>query len=283
MSPEELFRDNLPLIERVIAGVCRRSGLRDADAEDFGSIVKLAFIENDYAILRGYEGRAPLGAFLAVVVQRLLTREWVRLRGRWHPSAEAQRNGDAAVLIEKLTVRDGRSVDEAVEIARNVDPSLDRAHAREIAARLPARAARPRLVPLPDDEDRFVAPEAADTRANEADTRRVSERAAQVVRNTLATLPLQDRMLIRLCFGAQMSIADAARMLGVPQRPLYRRIEVLMRQLRGGLELAGVDLAAVEDMISAGASESLDFGLADGKTGPAHHTSLVEDDIGLPD
>ena len=103
------------------------------------------------------------------------------------------------------------------------------------------------------------------------------------MRNTLATLPLQDRMLIRLCFGAQMSIADAARMLGVPQRPLYRRIEVLMRQLRGGLELAGVDLAAVEDMISAGASESLDFGLADGKTGPAHHTSLVEDDIGLPD
>src|ERR1051326_1881287 len=82
MSPEELFQENLPLIERVIAGICRRSGHRDADAEDFGSIVKLALIENDYAILRGYEGRAPLGAFLAVVVQRLLTREWVRQIGR---------------------------------------------------------------------------------------------------------------------------------------------------------------------------------------------------------
>lgn len=278
MSPEALLRDNLPLIERVIAGVCRRSGLRDADAEDFGSIVKIALIENDYAILRGYEGRAPLGAFLAVVVQRLLAREWVRLRGRWHPSAEAQRNGDAAVLIEKLTVRDGRSVDEAVEIACNVDPSLDRARAREIAARLPARAARPRLVPMPEDEERFVAPEAADTRANEADTRRVSERAAQVVRNTLAALAIQDRMLIRLCFGAQMSIADAARMLGVPQRPLYRRLESLMRQLRSGLELAGIGSAAVEDVISAGTSEFLDFGLSDGKTGQTHHTSLVEDD-----
>lgn len=279
MSPEALFRDNLPLIERVIAGVCRRSGLRDADAEDFASIVNVALIENDYSILRGYEGRAPLGAFLAVVVQRLLSREWMRLRGRWHPSAEAERNGDAAVLIEKLTVRDGRSLDEAIETACNVDPSLDRARAREIAARLPARAPRPRLVPLPDEEVTFVAPEAADARANEADARRVSERAAQVVRETLAALPLQDRMLMRFCFGAQLSIADAARMLGVPQRPLYRRIEALLRQLRGALEAVGIGSAAVEEVISAGASESLDFGLADGKSDTAGRTSVSEDDI----
>jgi RNA polymerase sigma factor for flagellar operon FliA len=283
MSPEVLFRENLPLIERVIAGVCRRSGLRDADAEDFGSTVKLALIENDYAILRGYEGRAPLGAFMAVVVQRLLSREWVRLRGRWHPSAEAERNGEAAVLIEKLTVRDGRALDEAIEIACNVDPSLDRARAREIAARLPARTPRMRLVPLPDDEARFVASDAADSRANEADARRLSARAAHVVRETLAGLPLQDRMLMRLCFGAQMSIADAARMLGVPQRPLYRRIEALLRRLRGALEREGISSTAVEEVISAGAAESLDFGLTDGKTGPARHTSHQEDDIGVPD
>src|SRR5947207_3384167 len=119
MHPEELFRTNLALIERVISCVCRRAGLRDADAEDFGSTAKLALIENDYAILRDYEGRAPLGAFLAVVVQRLLSREWVRLRGRWHPSADAERAGPAAVLLEKLTVRDGRSLDEAVAIVRN--------------------------------------------------------------------------------------------------------------------------------------------------------------------
>src|SRR3954470_19265621 len=54
-SSEELFRANLALVERVIGGVCRRAGLRDAVAEDFSSTVKLALIENDYAILRGYE------------------------------------------------------------------------------------------------------------------------------------------------------------------------------------------------------------------------------------
>src|SRR5258708_1919550 len=125
MSPEELFQANLTLLERVIAGVCRRAGLRDADAEDFASTAKLALLENDYAILRGFEGRATLGTFLTVVVQRLLSREWIRLRGRWHPSAEAERSGAAAVLLEKLMERDGRSLDAAVSIVRHVAPSLD--------------------------------------------------------------------------------------------------------------------------------------------------------------
>src|SRR5437868_3161980 len=151
MHPEELFRANLTLIDRVIAGVCRRAGLRDADAEDFASTAKLAMIENDYAILRAYEGRAPLGAFLTVVVQRML-----------------------------------------------------------------------------------------------------SERAARVVRETIAALPLQDRMLIRFHFGAELSIADTARVLGVPQRPLYRRIEALLARLRRELEHAGLGSPAVEDVISAG-------------------------------
>jgi RNA polymerase sigma factor (sigma-70 family) len=277
MSPEELFQANLALVERVISGVCRRAGLRDADAEDFASSAKLALIENDYAILRGYEGRAPLGAFLAVVVQRLLAREWTRLRGRWHPSAEAERNGPAAVLLEKLTVREGRSLDDAIEIVRTVHPSLDRARARELAATLPQRAPRLRLVPLPDQELSVAAPDSADARVNEADTLRASERAARVVRETLAALPLQDRMLMRFHFGAEMSIADASRMLGVPQRPLYRRIEALLRQLRGALEREGVGASAVEDMIGAGASESSDFGLRDGKKGLGRHTSASKE------
>ena len=276
MHPEQLFRDNLALVERVIAGVCRRAGLRDADAEDFSSAAKIALMENDYAILRGYEGRAPLGAFLSVVVQRLLSREWIRQRGRWHPSAEAERMGPAAVLLEKLMMHDGRSLEEATPIVRAVDPALDRRSVRALAERLPERAPRPRLVPLPDDERGFVAADGADARAKEGDARRTSERAARVVRETLASLPLQDRMLIRFHYGAQMSIADASRMLGVPQRPLYRRIEALLRQLREALMREGVGSADIEEVISAGGSDSLDFGLHNGKNDAGRRTSVVE-------
>jgi len=276
MSAADLLEENLPLVERVIATVCRRAGLRDADAEDFASTAKLALIENDYAILRSYEGRAPLGAFLTVVVQRLLSREWTRVRGRWRSSAEAERLGPAAVLFEKLTLRDGRSSGESVAIVCSVHPQFDPAEVREIAARLPQRPPRPRLVPL-DDDRQFVAPTSADARAHEADAQRVSQRAARVVRETIAALPLQDRMLLRFHFGAQMSIADVSRILGVPQRPLYRRVEALLRELRARLEREGIDAGMVADLISAGASESSDFGLRDGKTDSGRHTSVSKE------
>lgn len=276
MEPQELFRENLALIDRVIAGVCRRAGLRDADAEDFASSARLALMENDYAVLRGYEGRAPLGAFLTVVVQRMMSREWMRVRGRWRPSAEAERSGPAAVMLEKLVVRDGRPVDEAVEIVRANDPTLDRNTVRRMAERLPQRAPRLRLVPLLDDAQPFVAQDAADERANQSEARRLSERTAQVVRETLDALSLQDRMLIRFHFGAELSIADTARVLGVPQRPLYRRIESLLAQLRHSLEHEGLGAAVIEDVISAGGSETFDFGLERGKTPSGRHTLNLE-------
>jgi DNA-directed RNA polymerase specialized sigma24 family protein len=270
MNPQELFRANLPLIERVIGGVCRRAGLHDADAEDFGSMVKLALIENDYAILRGYEGRAPLGAFLTVVAQRVLSRERTRLWGRWHPSAEAERLGRSAVLLEKLLSRDGRSLDEAIPIVRASDASLDEHDVRALADRLPVRQARPRLVPLP--QENLASPEHADARVRERETREISERAARVVRETIEALPLTDRMLVRFHFGAQLSIADASRILGAPQRPLYRRIETLLRELRTALENAGAGAAVVGEVIRAGASEGLDFGLGQRKHDSGRHT-----------
>jgi len=261
MNAEELFGANLELIDRVVAGVCRRSGLRDADAEDFASTVKLALMENDYAILRAYEGRASLETFLSIVTQRLLSRERARMWGRWQPSAEAQRLGAAAVLLEKLLTRDHLSLEQAVPIVLAAEPALARAEIRDLAGRLPQRAQRPRLVALADTEDSFAAHEQADTRAQEAEARRISLHAARVVRETLAALPLQDRMLVRFRFGAELSIADTSRLLGVPQRPLYRRIEIVLRRLRDALERAGVSAQLVADVISAAASEGVDFGL----------------------
>jgi RNA polymerase sigma factor for flagellar operon FliA len=275
MNPEELFRANLRLVDRVIAGVCRRSGLRDADAEDFASTAKLALIENDYAILRSYEERSSLGTFLTIVVQRLLSRERARMWGRWHPSAEAERLGAAAVLLEKLMIRDGRSLDEAIPIVRGLDPTLDRAAVQALAARLPQRPPRPRLVELPDEDNRLTASNTADESARQAEARQMSERAARVVREVFAMWPTEDRMLVRFRFGAGLSIADAARMLGVPQRPLYRRIEALLRQLREALERENIGAAVIEDIISAAASEGIDFGLH-GKNGDVLRTNGVE-------
>jgi len=83
-------------------------------------------------------------------------------------------------------------------------------------------------------------------------------------------------MLVRFRFGAELSIADTARMLGVPQRPLYRRIEVLLHQLRDALQRAGINAALAGDVISAAASEGIDFGLH-GKGDPAGRSNEQEE------
>lgn len=60
-----------PDIDRIIAFICRRYGLGEADAKDFGSFVKRKLIENDYAIVRTFEGRTKRETFLTVVARRL--------------------------------------------------------------------------------------------------------------------------------------------------------------------------------------------------------------------
>ena len=60
MNWETFFLDNLSLIERVIAFVCRKYGLSGADAEDFASASKLKIIEDGYAVLRKFEQKCSL-------------------------------------------------------------------------------------------------------------------------------------------------------------------------------------------------------------------------------
>ena len=114
MTPEQLFLAELAVIERVIAWVCVRRGLRGADAEDFGRMVKIRLIENDYEVLAQFEapqlpqdvsdGRDQPDVYLDYQVQRF---------GKWRPSAEARRLGPIALRLERLMYRDGLSFDEA--------------------------------------------------------------------------------------------------------------------------------------------------------------------------
>jgi len=265
MDSAALFRANLALIDRVVAGVCRRARLREADAEDFASTVRLALMDDDYAVLRKWEGRSSLEGYLTIVVRRLLSDQRDRELGRWHASTEAMRLGAAAVLLEQLLMRDGRPLDEVVPIVLAAHPHLGRAGVAALAERLPQRAGRPRAVAFDGAVELFVAAgDRADARVLESETRALAARASRIVRATIAGWPDEDAMILRFRFGATMSIADIARMLRLPQRPLYRRIEAMLGALRRALGDAGLDAGVLASVIGE-ASEELNFGLADGK------------------
>ena len=273
MNAAKLFETNLALIDRAIATVCRRARLSPADAEDFASSVKVALIENDYAVLRKYAGRSSFEGYVAVVVQNFLHDQRTHAFGRWRPSREAERHGDAGVLLETLLHRDQRSLDEALPIVQGLDATLTRERAAAMAEHFPARVARPRAVALDDDVD-FAASEAADVRVVEADRRRLAGETARAIREAIDALPLEDGMILRFRFGSGMSIADISRMLRLPQRPLYRKIDSLIERMRAALDAAGLDSRDVTELI--GEAQEMDFGLEDGKNGFARQSVSEE-------
>jgi DNA-directed RNA polymerase specialized sigma24 family protein len=116
--------------------------------------------------------------------------------------------------------------------------------------------------------------DATDARALNNEARPLSGRTTETVKRTLDALPLEDRMLLRFHFAADMSIADISRMTRLPQRPLYRRIQKILDAFRRALAAAGIDARAVEDLLEDSQLD-LDFGL-DEETGSIR-PSIPED------
>jgi RNA polymerase sigma factor (sigma-70 family) len=233
----------------------------------------VALLENDYAIVRRYEGRSSFGGFIAAVVEHLLIDRLNAERGRWNPSAEAQRMGEAAMALERLIYRDSQPLDAALPVVRAIDPAITRAAAEAMLARLPVRKTRPRAVDLEAvNPEAFPSHEEADAGALASDAKKTAHEASRVVREHLDTLPAEDRVLLRLRFGADMSVADVSRALQIPQRPLYRKIESLLGSLRRVLHASRIDESAAAGLIGASAETPLDFGLTDWKNDPAQQT-----------
>ena len=122
---ETFFLDNLALIDRVTAFVCRKYSLTGAEAEDFTASVKLKLIEDDYAILRKFEHRSSFPTYLTIVIQRQYLDQKIHEWGKWRPSKRAREKGDAAIFLERLVSRDGLEMREALEILRRRYPALD--------------------------------------------------------------------------------------------------------------------------------------------------------------
>ena len=260
MSACALFDENLEAIGRAIASVCAEVRLSGADAEDFASSSRLALLANDCAILRKFEGRSSLVTYLTVVVRRLFF-DARRAEGRWYPSAEAQRRGPAAVLLERLTMHERRTFAETAEIVCRAHPGITAADLDALAEGLPERVPRPLIVPVEDgDEERLPSTRTDADAADALELREQSSRANEAIRAAMTEMTVEDRVILRLRFIANTPIVGIARSLAIEPRPLYRRIDALLARLRRALEAAGVDASSADALIGH-AGEVLDFGL----------------------
>lgn len=239
MTPEETFLSYLPHIDKVVAHLCRRHHFKKEECEDFHSYVKVKLLEDDCAVLRKFQGRSSLKTYLTTVVVNLMKDYQNHLWGKWRPSAEAERLGPVAVLLEKLLVRDGYSFDEAVQILQtnhNVEMSWQEIHA--MAAKLPPRSTR--QMEGEEEMRNLAAPgERPDDRLEEREREAARRKAFEALLEVRKTLPKEDQLILKMQ-GDGFSVADISRSLGLDQKKLYRRIQKTLAWLRQELGRRGI-------------------------------------------
>lgn len=250
LDPESLLRDHLGYVERACASLCRRHGLHGDDADDFAGWARMRLVEDDYAAIRKFRGESAFTTYLTVVLAMLFRDYRVALWGRWRPSAAARRLGELAVRLETLVHREGYRLEQAGERLRSAGETdlSDRALA-ELLARLPPRQP---LRPVPAGEaalERLSAREGADGAVLADEAERERRAATEALLRAVEGLPAEERVIVRMRVWEELSVADIARALSVPQKPLYRRLERIFSRLRGDVERAGVTRGDVRRML----------------------------------
>jgi len=238
---EALLVQHLPFIERMAATFCQRDRLDPDETDDFMSWARERLIEDDYAVLRKFRGESLLTTYLTVVLSRMFRDHRVARWGRWRPSAEARRQGDDAVALERLVYRDRYTVAQAVELLRSRGETL--LSERELYAIFDSLPAGTRGRPTPAGEGPLATAasiEETDRELldSESDTQR--SQVLKVLERVVAGLPAEDGTIVRMRFLEGTSVADIARSLNLEQKPLYRRIERLLLRLRSELEAEGI-------------------------------------------
>lgn len=260
----ELLESSLALVRRAVAFACRRYHFDPDDAEDFASVVHLKLVDDDFAVLRSYEGRSGLSTFLSIVIQRWALDYRIHEWGKWHSSAEARRMGAMAVELEQHIHRDGRTIEEALPFLAAKHPGVTLDGLRKLAASLPRRAPKRHDVPI-DDADPVAAPDDIEDHARAGDRRRTAERVQTIVSAAIAEYPEDKRLILQLHFEQGMTVAQIARALQRDQKMLYRLIDHCKDDLRRTIVAAGLTRTDVTDLIGRD-DVFLSFDL--GKAGP---------------
>jgi len=228
------------MVREVISFICRRRRLPREEAEDFRSWAFLKLVDNDYAILRKYEGRSSLRTYLTVVIERLSIDYQISRWGKWRPSARAIELGPEAVELDSLLFRQGYTAHEAAQVLLSrKTTSLPEDALLGLASQLPSRHRRHReLTSLPAS----LATEAdrADRGILERERAQERRKLREALERAFERLSDEDRVIARLRFVVGMPPNRIASALRLEVKELYRRIEHMKKRLRKLLEKEGI-------------------------------------------
>src|SRR5688572_25885175 len=219
MNPEDTYLQHLRTIERIAAHIARRYRLEASEAEEFVQEVRVRLLDDDYAIIRKFEGRSSFSTYLTTVILRLFQQWRVEQWGKWRPSAEAKRLGEKAITVERLLTRDGYTLGEAVKILTTPASSpYTVAEIEAIYLRLPTRVPRPMLV----SEDALPEAVAVDAEGSDRietrDHERTARHAATTMDGLLERMDAEDRLILQMRFWDALKVPEIAQALHIEQK-----------------------------------------------------------------
>jgi RNA polymerase sigma factor for flagellar operon FliA len=247
VATHHLYSEHADTIESVLA-YTRRAHRLTADAGDeFSSWARLRLLEDDGAILRKFQGLSSFKTYLVTVIQRLFLDWRIKEWGRWRPTTDARRLGPVAIELERLVLRDRLEFDEAAATLVSKGIALSRDECDRLWGALPRRpgrhlAAEGALQELP------AALPARDPIAVQ-EQHASAGRASAALAEAIPGLTPQEQLIIRLRFQDGITVARIATLLGVEQKPLYRRIDQILARLRATLTAAGVTADEVRELL----------------------------------
>lgn len=269
MNPETTYLQHLESIERIAAYVARRGHLNADETGEFVQDTCVRLIEDDYAIIRKFQGRSAFSTYLTTVILRLFHQWRVEMWGKWRPSAEAKRLGDKAITLERLMTRDGFTLQEAVNVLTTRSGSTYTvAELEALYIRLPLRNPRPVLVSGDTAPDVVAVDGDADERVESRDRERSARRCAATLDGVLARFPAEDRLILQLRFWDSLKVPEIAKIVGVDPKKIYKRLDKSYAKLREALEAANVSRADVDQLLGRG-DQDIRLGLLSGTGNPA--------------
>lgn len=253
------FESELPGIRAIVRDICQRKHLNIDLREELTSDVVVKLYERWDGICADFKNGCTFKTYLHVIIDRKIQDLLDELWGRWRHSKVALALGPEARRLDILIYRDRLSSSQAVaSLKRDPRVTLPEAELEKIARLLPAHHVR-RDQPPASSEASSPTPDPLVT----AEDRRLAQRVLDVLTDLQEALPKEDRWIVQQRFYDRKSISEVARILGVAEKPFFKRVQRILRGLRQGLQEAGIDRESVERLIGRD-----DFDFPDGIPAP---------------
>ena len=251
-NPKAFLEKHLSVIDKAIMAACRRHDVLEDQAEEFASHTKLKLIENDYQLIRSFQGKSSFQTYLFTVINRIFI-DWLRMiKGRWRPSEYAKRLGSMGIKLEELMARKKLSYQEACyAIKINHGVSLDSSEYRKLADKISKQLlSNPKQVDIPLEEIKVSKSSLKDP-VIDKNSQAIREKIASIIKDVRESLDANDKLILKMHFHDNLGISAISRILKLKRHGVDARLKFILVGFKEKIIANGININDARDAINS--------------------------------